>query len=457
MQILPLMVIGTGCRFAFPQEVTMTGPLRAYATRSLGFFLLAICVSTASAQTTYTITDLGTLGDNPFSFGFSLNGVGQVTGSSNNLGSIGNHGFLYSAGTMTDLGVLDPDPADLRTFSVGRGINESGQVTGTATAKIDGVTEPHAFVYSQGTMQDLGTLGGNTSNGYGINDSGEATGSADLAGNTGTHAFLYSNGHTHDLGTLPGYDGSTGLGINNAGQVTGFLSATGTTQAFLYSGGQITDLGTLGGSLSQGSAINRYGQIAGGSTLVPNTQYVGATHAFLYSGGKMRDLGTLGGTSSYAFGINSFGQVVGWSDTRSGVVHAFLYTPGRGMLDLNRLLPRGSEIVLSGAAAINDAGQITGGATVASGAIHAFLLSPPPSVMLTNLIRSYQLPRAVAHSLETKLRSARSANVGSGAYCSGLDEFTAKVQSLVGTYLTQAQAGELIAVANQLRSSANCY
>ena len=438
----------------------MKSLLRACALACFNLALLTVLLaSTSLAQSGYTLIDLGTLPGNPFSFGFGINGAGQVTGSSTNPGSVGNHGFLYSAGVMTDLGVLDPDPADLRTFSEGRGINESGQIAGTATDKIDSIQHPRAFLYSQGAMVDLGTLGGSTSNGFGINDAGEVTGSAGLAGDTATHAFLYSNGQMHDLGTLPGYDGSTGLGVNNGGQVTGFLSATGTTHAFLYSGGQMTDLGTLGGSLSQGSAINRYGQIAGGSTLVPSTQFVGATHAFLYSGGQMKDLGTLGGASSYAFGINSFGQVVGWSDIASdnGVLHAFLYTPGRGMLDLNRLLPKGSGMVLSGAAAINDAGQITGGATVASGAIHAFLLSPPPLVMLTNLVRSDRLPPGIAHRLEAKLRGAWSADPGSGRYCRDLSEFIANVQSLTATYLNTAQAGDLIGLAEQLSSSANCY
>lgn len=66
-----------------------------------------------------------------------------------------------------------------------------------------------------------------------------------------------------DLGTLGG-SSTVGYGINNAGQVTGFSqTAQGETHAFLYSKGQMTDLGTLGGNLSVGRGINDAGQITG--------------------------------------------------------------------------------------------------------------------------------------------------------------------------------------------------
>src|SRR5436190_1153250 len=73
----------------------------------------------------------------------------------------------------------------------------------------------------------------------------------------------------------------------------------------------IYNLGTLGGSISSGYAINDAGQIAGSSTVTGSTPY----HAFRYdgtpgSGGVMRDLGTLaGGTDSESRGVNNAGQV----------------------------------------------------------------------------------------------------------------------------------------------------
>ena len=64
------------------------------------------------------------------------------------------------------------------------------------------------------------------------------------------HAFLYSNGTMQDLGSLGG-DGGVAYGINAGGQIVGYAStAAGACHAFLYSNGAMTDLGTLGGDES---------------------------------------------------------------------------------------------------------------------------------------------------------------------------------------------------------------
>ena len=98
-------------------------------------------------------------------------------------------------------------------------------------------------------MRPIGTLGGHTSVGHGINNGGQVTGYAQLAGNTETHAFLTgANGYgMQDLGTLGGAV-SLGLAVNALGQVVGFSYVTlssGTPHAFLYSNGKMTDLNTL--------------------------------------------------------------------------------------------------------------------------------------------------------------------------------------------------------------------
>ncbi len=175
-------------------------------------------------------------------------------------------------------------------------------------------------------MTDLGTLvGGTTSQAFRINNNGQIVGISTIAGDSlWGHAFLYSGGTMTDLGTLGGTQ-SVAWGINDSGQVVGFSdTASGQYHAFLYSGGTMTDLDTLpGGTYSYAWVINNSGQVVGDAD-TPS----GQVHAFLYSGGTMTDLGTLPGWSnSHAYGINNSGQVVGsFNDPDSGWGHAFLYT-----------------------------------------------------------------------------------------------------------------------------------
>jgi probable HAF family extracellular repeat protein len=93
--------------------------------------------------------------------------------------------------------------------------------------------------------------------------------------------------------------------------------------------------------------------------------------------GSMLDLGVLPeGSLSAAEGINNAGQVVGASDF-SGRLHAFVWSPSTGMLDLNSLIPANSGWVLEFAYAINDLGQIVGYGTLnGQQTPEAFLLTP---------------------------------------------------------------------------------
>lgn len=441
----------------------MTRSWQVFAGSCLAIASLALCLpATATAQSAYTIVDLGGLPGNPYTTPFGIDISGQITGISANEGDIGTRAFLYSTGTMTNLGVLDPDPRDLLAWSRGNGINASGQVAGTAeTVTVPtGFAFSHAFLYSGGKMTDLGTLGGTNSGGNGINDSGQVTGSSDIKGNNTYHAFLYSSGRMKDLGTLGG-NFSEGYGINAAGQITGDSATSaapgGPAHAFFYSGGMMWDIGTLGGDFSQGNAINTYGRITGISATVPGPS--SPIHAFLRVGVNMQDLGSLTGSSgySYGYGINDAGQVVGFSITAAGATHAFLSIPGKGMVDLNTLLPSGSGWTLFTATGINNAGQITGSGEDAAGFQRGYLLTPPPIVMLLTLVQSTSLPWWISGSLENELRDAAAASAGSGIWCEELNEFMAKVRSLSGNGLTGEQAGRLIGIADKLTDAAKCY
>jgi probable HAF family extracellular repeat protein len=249
------------------------------------------------------------------------------------------------------------------------------------------------------TITDLGSLGLGTSNGSGINATGQVTGYSYLTtlvptpscppvyGNTKKtcvehpwHAFFYSNGQMTDLGTVGGGNFSVGSAINRSGWVAG-ASATnnGGYDAFVWNGKKMVDLGQqapLNGSDSSANGINDSGQVVG--------QYGinDPQHAFLYSNGTVTSLpqpGFTGGSGCEAGAINNTGQIAGDCADTSGNDHLVLWQNG-AVTDLGVLGTPGTTTFVK-AVSINSTGQIAG--TVLTGGVsEGFLYS---NGTLTNL------------------------------------------------------------------------
>jgi probable HAF family extracellular repeat protein len=416
--------------------------------------LIALTVSPASGQATYTITDIGTFAGGGYSYAAAINNSGQVTGFSDSAaaGSFHFHGFLYSSGTLLDLGTLPG-----YSVSFGYGINDAAQVTGESRADANS-SAGIGFRYSAGTMTSLGTLPGDTySAGYSINNLGQITGfSSPAAGICCFHAVLFTGGVVSDIGTLPGGTFSGGLAINNHGQITGASdgAAFKGQHAFLCGNGNMIDLGAAAGEVNPdyyGTAINDAGQIAVDSTIngAPSK-----SHAYLYTGGQFVPLGNLpGGTSSYGAGVGSAGQIVGIADGSGFRSHGFLYSNGQ-MTDVNTLIPANSGWTLLTAVAMNNAGQIVGQGTIGA-AIHAYVITPPTISGLTALTQSFNLPFGTENSLLAKLQAASAAGPGNAA-CSDLNDFIAQVQAQSGKKITVAEANQLIATATQAEVAQGC-
>jgi len=352
-----------------------------------GAFLVLSTVAPANAATYYVVKDLGALPGDSDSVATGINSSGSVVGWSN--GPNGYRGFVYTdaAGMI----VLPGLPDRPRAFP--RKINDAGDIAGTADA--GGVDLGHAVRWRDGIAQDLGTLPmGPYSAGWGINSAGDVAGESytQTNGINHVHAFLY----TDALGMIdltPTSDTGVAHAINDAGQITGYKTASGGYHAFRWANGAFQDLGVLPGMAhSFGYAIEPGGKVAGNSSSASgNTERL-----FRFADGTgMQNLGGVGEHNT-AWGINAAGTVVG--ALGQSAARAFVYTDSGGLQNLNDVIDASRGWVLQTAFDINAAGQIAAyGFNNFTGATHAVRLEPtnkrPPEC-------SYHCLRSVAVDLK---------------------------------------------------------
>ena len=266
-----------------------------------------------------------------------------------------------------------------------RALNNDGAVAGLSFSSTSG--QQHAFLFRQGILQDLGTLGGDVSAANALNDSNVVVGhSAVVSGLFEAHAFVFRNGVMDDLGVFPGGDFSSAQFINNAGVIAGFSFAPDGSRGFVYRNGQMSDIGSLGGGVSFILDLNESGHVVGESQDAEFT-----IRAFVYDGTNMADLGTLGGAYASARGINDSGVIVGESDNAEGITRAFAYQNGT-MTDLGTL---GGEF--AGAQGINNAGQIFGFSEYETNnpSVRAFIVDNGIMVDLGTLGGDFSRPNAM--------------------------------------------------------------
>ncbi len=165
------------------------------------------------------LVDIGSLGGGQ-TFAAAMNANGQVAGTSNQKkGPNRQRAYLYTAGTMKNLGVLAG-----YLWSDGRGLNGPGHVVGRC---VDSSKHSMGYFHDGKTMIPVGTLGGAQSFAEALNYFDVVVGEAQSK-DKNWHAFVRDMGTAGspmmDLGTLLDASGAgwrlqDAVGINNHGQI----------------------------------------------------------------------------------------------------------------------------------------------------------------------------------------------------------------------------------------------
>ena len=346
-----------------------------------------------------SLTELGTLPGGRSSDVGGINARGWIAGGSERgeidpaTGARVNHAVLWKGNEIVDLGTLGEG-----LNSVALQVNNGGQVVGISTINI--APDPfgfaggsiHPFLWQNGVMQDLGTLGGPDAfafPGCGTQRNNLVTGFSLIdevvnptTGFPTVHPFLWEDGNMIDLGTLGGTTVAQDPGscVNNRGQVAGASTLPGDSilHPFLWEHGVLTDLGTLGGDFGLVWWLNDAGDVVGGTSTAGEEFF----HATLWRKGVIQDLGTLEGDCfSFAGAISSHDQIVGASFACDGSLARAVLWDKESIVDLNTVIPENSSLQLVEARYVNNRGDIAGrglpaGCDDLDGCGHDFLLIP---------------------------------------------------------------------------------
>lgn len=336
------------------------------------------------AQSSYTVTDLGTLGGSA-SYALSLNNRGQVSGLSN--------GATYPTGYPQPFVWTPTVPngvtGTMRKLALPRGydwgharaINDSGQVVGV------GGKNWNAILWSvDGTPNILGYLTKNPTASWAeaINNAGQIAGaSEDSAGHWAP--FLWKpavpNGIKGKMVQIGPVDWGVGNENGNAHSINAYGQVTYPVPGYVNLWTPTSANGTTGSSVTlpvahQQSGLNDFGQATAwdgvGTSLLwtPNTPNSSTGSAVAIAGGS-------------AGPINFYGQVAGFDENN----HLYLWTPivpngtTGTKLDLstatfyNESGNLDSSWSFSSVTGLNNSGQMIG-TGAHNGAVRAYLLTP---------------------------------------------------------------------------------
>src|SRR5215471_12702871 len=303
---------------------------------------------------------------------------------------------------------------DLGGASRGSSINNRGWVAGFSL--LIGNQSRHATLWRDGSIVDLGTLGGSdknssvvwpVKNNRGIIAGISQTDEPELLGENWSCSaffsgpkrfgytclgFVWESGMTRRLLPLPGGHNSFATGADNTGQVVGWAengihdSACVAPQVLqfrpvIWGPGteQIRDLPLIAGDTSgAATAINNSGQVVGISGICD--QAVGrysAKHAVLWDNGNVIDIGNLGVELwNTPMALNQHGNIVGFlgtdpTDLDGNFLRGFFWSKKEGIREIAPLPLPGH--ISNQANGVNEQGQVVGFSCTIDADCRAFL------------------------------------------------------------------------------------
>jgi probable HAF family extracellular repeat protein len=371
--------------------------------------MVLACFSNAVAQTHYKVQDLGVQHPDNLGMPMGLNNHGWTLNMEQFLDPF-SLSTEFPAVSGTDSITIDHLNLQLGTLGGANssinwnGINDPGEAVGMSeTADSDPNGEDICFfgthhvclpfLWKDGVMTALPTLGGVNGQASAINNKGQVAGYAengtpDPTCPQGFENFMVDLGVMWTKGTpqplLPvGTDTDTvAYGINNLGQTVGYSgTCLAVDAAVMWQNNMATQLPGLGITPAIAYEINDRGQIVGQGV---TTDGVGL--ATLWENNTVTALGggelPPGDVASFATSINNRGQAVGssFNSDNASWSHGLLWQNGV-MYDLNTLFPESSHLFVVNASNINNSGQIAGMAVETVGPhayqiVHGFLATP---------------------------------------------------------------------------------
>ncbi|QDU70061.1 hypothetical protein [Engelhardtia mirabilis] len=363
--------------------------MQALTRPSLTLFLTGLLASHAAAgDPQFELIDLGTLGGLE-SAAFGLNDLGQVVGWSHVPGCITStglpcrRGFLWTGGTLVDLGLL---PGDDGSFA--RAINNAGLIVGTSEFGVlfgSGTFHGVTWNGAPGPVA-LPDLGQGQSFAHDVNESGVIAGHTQDPFSTKDRAVTWSGGAIQNLGVAESHSSNRAQGISDNGLLAGF--AWELFQPNDAIGFNTVTWKTIGGTdgpfqNAEATDVNSKGRYVGFQAF--NS---GAWHATIWDpgAGSVVDAGTVGGFDySELFDINEAGKAVGTSyPGDQSAENRAIYWNGSQLLDLNDMLVPGTGAHIFEAREINELGEIAGTALI-DGKFRAVLLRPAVDPTWTDL------------------------------------------------------------------------